>query len=51
VIDKPQAIEHHRFDGFSHREVPHFWVLVGGVVEDGANAEFVKHASNKTEVV
>ena len=51
LIDKPQAIEHHRFDGFTHGEVPHFRVLLGRAIEDVANAEFVEHASDKAEVV
>jgi hypothetical protein len=51
LIDSPQAIEHHRFDGFPDSEVPHFRILVGGVIEDVANAEFVEHASDKAEVV
>ncbi len=51
LIDKPQAIEHHRFDGFPHREGPHFWVLVGSMVEDLANAEFVKHSSDEAKVI
>jgi hypothetical protein len=51
LVDKPQAIEHHGFDGLSHREVPHFRVVVGGVIEDVANAEFIEHASDKAEMV
>jgi hypothetical protein len=48
---KPQAVEYHRFHGFTYREVPHFRVVVGGVVENVANAEFVEHASDKAEMV
>jgi hypothetical protein len=51
LVDKPQAIEHHRFDGFPHSQVAHFGVLLGRVIEDVADAEFVKHARDKTEVV
>ena len=51
LVDKPQAIEHHRFDGFPHREVAHFRVLVGGLVDDVTNTEFVKHASHKPEMI
>ena len=51
LIDEPQAIEHHRFDGFPYSKVLHFGVVVGGVVKDVANAEFVEHASDKAEVV
>jgi hypothetical protein len=51
LINKPQAIEHHRFDGFPHGEVPHFRVLLRGSVDDVAQAEFVEHASHKAEVV
>jgi hypothetical protein len=51
LIDKPQAIQHHRFDGLTHREVSHFRVLVGRLIEDVANGEFVEHASDKAKVV
>jgi hypothetical protein len=51
LVDKLQAIEHHRFDGFTEGEVSHFRVLVRGLVEDNAYAEFVEHASHKAEVV
>jgi hypothetical protein len=51
LMAKPQAIEPHRFDGFASREVPSFWVLLGGWVEEVAHAEFVAHPSDKTEVV
>ena len=51
VIDKPQAIEHHRFDGVTHSEVPHVRVVLGRSIEDVTNAEFVEHASDKAEVV
>jgi hypothetical protein len=51
LLNTPQAIEHHRFDGFPDSEVPQFRVLVGGSVDDVAQAEFVEHASHKTEVV
>ena len=51
VMDTPQASAPQRFDGFPHREVPHFRVLLGGVVEDVAKAACVEHPSDKTEVV
>jgi hypothetical protein len=51
LINKPQAIEPHRFDGFTHGEVPQFRVLVRGSVDDGAQAAGVEHASHKAEVV
>jgi hypothetical protein len=51
LIDTPQAIAHHRFDGFPHGEVAHFRVVLGRLSEDVAKAEFVEHASNKAEVV
>ena len=51
VMEKPQAIAHHRFDGFTPGEVPHFRVLLGRAIEDVAKAEFVAHASAKAEVV
>jgi hypothetical protein len=51
LMDTPQAIEHHRVDGFSEGEVPLFRVLLGGLVEDVANAECVEHTRDKAEVV
>jgi hypothetical protein len=51
LVDKSQPIEHHRFDGFPDGEVPQFRVLAGRLIEDIANAEFLKHASDKAEMV
>ena len=51
MVHKAEAIEHHRFDGITGGEVPHFRVLLGGLVNDVANAEFVEHASDEAEVV
>jgi hypothetical protein len=51
VVDKPQAIEHHGFDSFPHGEIPQFRILVGGVIEDVANAEFVKHPRDKPQMI
>jgi hypothetical protein len=51
LIDKPQAIEHYGFDGFTHSEVAHFRVLGGRLIDDLAHTEFVEHASDKAEVV
>ena len=45
--DKPQAVEHHRFDGIPHREVAHCRVLMGGVGDDVSKTEFVKHGRDK----
>jgi len=51
LIDTPQAIEHHGFDGFTHGEVAHFRVLLGRLIDDLAHAQFVEHASDKAEVI
>jgi hypothetical protein len=51
LIGTPQAIEHHRFDRFTHRKVPQFRVLLGRLVNDAANVKFVEHASHKAEVI
>jgi len=51
LIDTPQTIEHHGFDGFTHREVAHFRVVWGRLIDDLAPTEFVEHASDKAEVV
>jgi hypothetical protein len=50
TLQGPTA-EHHRFDGFTQGEVSHFRVLLRGLVEDVAYAEFVEHARHKAEVV
>ena len=50
-IDNLQAMEHHRFDGFTPGEVPHFRVVLGRAIDDVAKAAFVEHASDKAEVV
>jgi hypothetical protein len=47
-MDKAQAVEDHGFDGFSHRQVSRLRVLVGGLIQDVANAEFVEHAGDQT---
>jgi hypothetical protein len=46
LVDTPQFIEPHRFDRFTHGEVPQFRILLGGLVDNVANAEFVEHASH-----
>jgi hypothetical protein len=51
LMEKPQAIEHPRFDGCPHCEVAPFRVLVGGLVDNVANTEFVKHASHQPEMI
>jgi hypothetical protein len=51
LIDKPQAIEHHRFDRLPHGEIPQFRVLLGGLINHVANAEFIEHARDKAEVI
>ena len=38
MVDKSQAIEHHRFDGFTYGEVAHFRVLLRRFVNNVANA-------------
>jgi hypothetical protein len=51
LIDTSQPIEHHRLDGLTPREVPQCRGLLGRLIEDIANGEFVEHASDKAEVV
>jgi hypothetical protein len=51
LIHKPQAIKHHRFDGFADGKVSHLRVLMGGVIDDLTNAKFIEHASDKAKVV
>jgi hypothetical protein len=51
LIDQPQALEHQRVDRLPDREVPPLRVLLGGLVNDVAKAEFVEHASHKAAVL
>ena len=51
LIDQSPAIEHHGFDSFPDGEVAHFRVLLGRLVNDIANAKFVKHARDEAEVI
>jgi hypothetical protein len=51
LIDKAQSIEHHGLNRFPCGQVSHFRVLLGGLIDDIANAEFVEHASDKAEMV
>jgi len=50
MIDKPQAIEHHRFDSLLDSEVSHFWGLLGRLIENCTDTEFIEHARNKAEM-
>jgi len=51
VIDKAQAVQHHGFDGFTGRHVTPCRVLLGGLINDVADAEFVKHAGHEAEMI
>ena len=51
LTHKPQAIKPHRFDGFTDGEVSHLWVVLGRLIDDVPNAQFVKHAGDKASVV
>jgi hypothetical protein len=51
LVDTPKSLAHHRVDRFTHGEVQQFRMLLGGVVDRVAHAEFVEHASDKAEVV
>ena len=51
LIDKAQSIEHHGLACFTCGQVSHFRVLLGGLIDDVANAEFIEHASDKAEMV
>ena len=50
MIDTSQSIQYHRLDGFTRREIAYFRVLVGSLVNDIANAEFIEHACDQAEV-
>jgi hypothetical protein len=51
LLDTPQAIAHHRFDGFPNGQVTHCRVLLGGVIQGVTDAECVEHASDKAELI
>ena len=51
LVDKSQAIAHHRFDGFPDGEVSHFRVLLRCEVDDVANTTFVTHAPDEAKVI
>jgi hypothetical protein len=51
LSDTPQAIEPHRVDRFTSREVPQFRGLLRGLSHDIANAECVKQARHTAEMV
>src|SRR5262249_28063031 len=40
LIDKAEAVEHHSFDRMAGGHNPHFWVLLGGSINDFSDAEF-----------
>jgi hypothetical protein len=46
VIDKAQTVEDHGFDGFSHDQVSRLRVLLGGLIQDVADAQLVEHPGN-----
>jgi hypothetical protein len=51
LVDNPQTIKHHGFDGFPNRAVSHCWILLRCFVSDVANAQFVKHTRNEAEMI
>jgi len=51
LMDKAQAVEDHGFDGFSYRQVSRLRVLLGGLIQDVANAQFGEHPGDQTSVI
>jgi len=51
LVDKAQTVEHHGLDRMAGGHNPHFRVLLGGFVNDFSDAEFFKHACDKTKVI
>jgi hypothetical protein len=51
VMDQPQAIAHHRLDGFPDGQVSHFRVVSGRLIDDLTHAECVAHSRHKAEVI
>jgi hypothetical protein len=48
LMYKAQAVEDPGFDSFSHRQVSGLRVLLGGLVQDVADAQLVEHAGDQT---
>jgi hypothetical protein len=51
LVDKAQAVEDHRLDRMACSDNPHFWVLLGGLINDLSDAEFFKHPRDQTQVI
>lgn len=51
LLDKAQAVKHHRLDGMACRHPTHLGVLLRRSVNDVTNAEFVKHACDKAQMI
>src|SRR5215211_8247319 len=51
LVHKAQAVEDHRLDGVAHGDQAGLWVLPGGLVNDGADAEFIKHPGHQAEMI
>ena len=51
LVEKAQAIEHHGFDRMPGGHNSHFWVLLGGSINDFSDAEFFKHPRDQAQVI
>src|SRR5882724_4466554 len=51
LVHKAEAVEHHRLHRVPGGDDLHGRVLLGGLVDDVANAEFFKHTRDEAEVI
>ena len=50
-MDKAQTVEEYGFDGFSHGQVTGLRVLLGRLLQDVANVQFVELPGDQTSVI
>jgi hypothetical protein len=50
VVHNAHAVQDHRLDGVAHGDPASLWVVLGGVVNDGANPELINHPGHQAEM-
>jgi hypothetical protein len=51
LVHKAQSVEDHCLDGMTHGDKPGLWVVLGGLVNDVGNPEFIEHPGHEPEMV
>ena len=51
LMDEAETVEHQGFDRMASGHHPHFWVLLGGLINHRCDAEFFTHARDQTQVI